>query len=59
MSPDEYANLVASKILIDPVLSFQLKNQFKYIKILPNYILDRHSLNFATFIEWIRPHIFH
>lgn len=59
MSPDEYANLVASKILIDPVLSFQLKNQFKYIKILPNYILDRRSLNFATFIEWIRPHIFH
>jgi GNAT superfamily N-acetyltransferase len=57
MSPDEYANLVVSKYLVDPVLSFQLKNQFKYIKILPNYILDSRSLNFATFIEWTRPHL--
>jgi len=38
------------------VLTFQLKNDFKFIKILPNYIKDSRSLNYATFIEWINPY---
>jgi dihydrofolate reductase len=54
MFPHKYAKLVVSKNLLDPVLSFQHKNEFRYIKILANYLPDRRSLNFASFIEWSR-----
>ncbi len=52
MSPHKYAEQVVNKNLVDPVLTFQLRNDFKYIKILPNYLPDSRSLNFASFIEW-------
>ena len=39
----------------DPVLSFELDNGFRFIKILPNYLDDVRSLNYASFIEWINP----
>jgi hypothetical protein len=55
MSPHKYAKLVVSKNLVHPVLSFQLKNEFRYIRILPNYLPDSRSLNFASIIEWSRP----
>lgn len=49
---EEYARLVTNNEIIDPVLSFDIKNGFKHIKILSNYIADFRSLNFASFIEW-------
>lgn len=55
MSAQEYAEKVVKEELKDLVLSFQLKNGFKFIKILPNYMRDSRSLNYATFIEWINP----
>jgi GNAT superfamily N-acetyltransferase len=55
ISPHEYAKRVVGNELGDPVLTFQLRNEFKYIKILPNYIRDIRSLNFASLIEWTRP----
>ena len=55
MSVQEYADKVVKEQIHDPVLSFQLKNGFKFIKILPNYINDSRSLNYATFIEWLNP----
>lgn len=55
MSAKEYAEKVVSGEIKDLVLSFQLKNGFKYIKILPNYMKDTRSLNNASFIEWINP----
>ena len=55
MSAKEFAEKVVRGELQDPVLSFQLKNGFKYIKVLPNYLLDRRSLNFASLIEWQNP----
>jgi GNAT superfamily N-acetyltransferase len=55
MSAQEYAEKVVSGELKDPVLSFQLKNGFKFIKVLPNYLYDKHSLNYASFIEWLNP----
>ena len=58
MSPHQYAMSVVNNHLVDPVLTFQLKNQFKYIKILPNYLVDHRSLNFATLIEWNAPKLF-
>jgi GNAT superfamily N-acetyltransferase len=54
MSPEKYTQRVINKKLIDPVLSFDIKNGFKHIKILPNYLPDSRSLNFASFIEWTR-----
>jgi GNAT superfamily N-acetyltransferase len=54
LSPGDYAMRVVAGELVDPVLTFQLRNGFKFVRILPNYIHDRRSLNFAAFIEWTR-----
>jgi ribosomal protein S18 acetylase RimI-like enzyme len=51
----EYAEKVVKGELKDLVLSFQLNNGFRFIKILQNYMKDSHSLNYASFIEWINP----
>lgn len=55
MSASEYAERVIKGELRDPVLSFELDNEFKFIKILPNYLNDVRSLNYASFIEWVNP----
>jgi ribosomal protein S18 acetylase RimI-like enzyme len=57
LSALEYAQKVISRELRDPVLSFELDNEFKFIKILPNYLDDVRSLNYASFIEWVNPNI--
>jgi ribosomal protein S18 acetylase RimI-like enzyme len=55
MSAEEYARKVVAGELEDPVLSFQLRNGFNFIRILPNYMRDSRSMNYATFIEWKNP----
>ena len=55
MSPYEYADKVMKGELKDPVLSFELDNGFRFVKILPNYLDDVRSLNYASFIEWLNP----
>jgi GNAT superfamily N-acetyltransferase len=55
MSPKQYAKKAENGELKDPVISFQLKNDFKLIKVLPNYLYDKRSLNYAAFIEWLNP----
>jgi hypothetical protein len=55
MSVSEYAQRVIEGEMHDPVLSFELDNGFRFIKILPNYLDDMRSLNYASFIEWINP----
>lgn len=55
MSASEYADKVIDGELHDPVLSFELDNGFKFIKILPNYLDDVRSRNYASFIEWLNP----
>src|SRR5215467_10425631 len=55
MTPQEYVQKVIDGELADPVLSFQLKNGFKFIKVLPDYLYDRHSVNYASFLEWVNP----
>jgi ribosomal protein S18 acetylase RimI-like enzyme len=57
MSPFEYANKVIAGELKDPVLSFELDNGFRFIKILPNYLDDICSLNYASLIEWLNPKV--
>jgi len=56
LSPEEYVQNVINEQISDQVLTFQLRNDFRFIKILPNYIKDSRSLNYATFIEWLNPH---
>ena len=56
LSPLEYAHKVVNCEIHDLVLSFDLVNGFNFIKILPNYLEDARSLNFASFIEWKNPH---
>lgn len=53
----EYAQNVIQGELRDPVLSFELDNGFSFVKILPNYMDDIRSLNFASFIEWLNPNV--
>ncbi len=55
MSALEYAQRVIRGELRDPVLSFELDNGFKFVKILTNYLDDVRSLNYASFIEWLNP----
>lgn len=55
MTVDQYAKDVLEGKLHDPVLSFEIANGFRFIKILSNYLDDVRSLNFASFIEWLNP----
>jgi ribosomal protein S18 acetylase RimI-like enzyme len=55
LSALDYAQKVLRGELRDPVLSFELANGFRFIKILPNYMDDVRSLNYASFIEWLNP----
>ena len=51
ISPLQYVKKAIAGEIKDPVLLFQLKNGFSFIKILPNYLYDKRSLNYASFIE--------
>jgi hypothetical protein len=55
MTPNEYIQKVIEGEIDEPVLGFQLKNGFKFIKVLPNYLKDNRSVDYATFIEWKNP----
>jgi predicted amidohydrolase/GNAT superfamily N-acetyltransferase len=53
MSPKEYLYKVKMKEIYDPVLTFQLSNEFHVKKIIKNYLLgDEESLEYATLLEW-------
>jgi len=55
LSALEYSRKVIEREIEDPVLLFQLKNGFKFIKVLRNYLYDRSSMNYANFLEWLNP----
>ncbi len=53
MSPQKYIQLVKDKELFDPVLTFQLSNDFHVKKLLKNYLPgDDHSKSYAVLLEW-------
>jgi predicted amidohydrolase/ribosomal protein S18 acetylase RimI-like enzyme len=53
MTPKEYIDKVKSKEIYDPVLTFQLSNDFHVRKVLKNYLpSDSESNAYATLIEW-------
>ncbi|MFN3752901.1 GNAT family N-acetyltransferase [Flavobacterium sp.] len=53
ISPKIYIDKVRQKEIYDPVLSFQLSNDFHVIKIMRNYLAgDKSSKEFAVLLEW-------
>ncbi len=54
-SPEEYAQRVAHGEIRDLVLSFQLREGFELRGVMPHYLQDKHSKNYASLIEWLNP----
>lgn len=53
MSPTEYIARVAGKEIYDPILSFQLANDFTVKRLLRRYLPeDQESVGYATLLEW-------
>jgi len=53
ITPKEYIQKVKQKEIYDPVLSFQLANDFHVKKVLKNYLPeDSQSKEFATLLQW-------
>lgn len=53
MSPKEYIDKVKRKEINDPVLNFQISNDFHPAKILKDYLTgDKASQEFAVLLEW-------
>jgi predicted amidohydrolase/GNAT superfamily N-acetyltransferase len=53
MSPQEYIKRVKKKEFYDPILTFQLSNDFEVKRVLKNYLPeDRASRGYATLLEW-------
>ena len=53
LSPKQYIDKVRLKELHDPVLSFQLSNDFHVMRVMKNYLEgDRESQDFAVLLEW-------
>ncbi|WP_448213206.1 GNAT family N-acetyltransferase [Colwellia sp. MEBiC06753] len=53
LSPQKYIELVKKKELYDPILSFQLSNDFEVKRLLTGYLPeDKESKGYATLLEW-------
>jgi predicted amidohydrolase len=53
LKPREYIQKVRDKVIYDPVLTFQLSNDFHVRKIITDYLPhDKESKAYATLIEW-------
>lgn len=54
MSPQKYIELVKKKEIFDPILTFQLSNDFEVRRVLSKYLPeDKQSKGYATLLEWI------
>ena len=53
MRPDEYIKKVRNREIVDPVLTFQIANDFHPKKVIANYMPeDDRSVSNAVFLEW-------
>ena len=56
--PDEYVLRVVEGLEYDPTLSFQLKEGFHVLAVVPHYLTDDpESLGYAAVIEWLNPEL--
>lgn len=53
--PHEYAARVVSGEVHDLVLSFQLREGFELRDVMPHYLTDPKSMNYASLLEWLNP----
>ncbi len=54
MSPQKYIEAVKRKEIYDPILTFQLSNDFEVKRVLRAYLPeDKESGGFATLLEWV------
>ncbi|UYZ61131.1 bifunctional GNAT family N-acetyltransferase/carbon-nitrogen hydrolase family protein [Hymenobacter latericus] len=54
LTPAKYVEMVRNKELTDPILTFQLSNEFHVRKIIRGYLpYDSESKAYATLLEWI------
>lgn len=54
MTPAKYVEMVRNKELVDPILTFQLSNEFHVRKIIRGYLpYDSESKAYATLLEWL------
>ena len=57
MTPEEYIDQVKRRELYDPILSFQLNNEFDVREVLTGYMpQDRDSQAYATLVQWDNIH---
>jgi len=53
MKPGRYVQMVKNREIVDPVLSFQLSNDFHYKKVVPGYWPEDHkSKGYGVILEW-------
>ena len=53
LAPQEYIEQVKRKEIFDPILSFQISNDFEVKRVLKGYLPDdKESLGYATLLEW-------
>jgi predicted amidohydrolase len=53
LTPKEYIDQVKLKVIHDPVLDFQLSNDFYVKRILKGYLIgDKDSLDYAVLLQW-------
>lgn len=58
LNPDEYVVAVVEGIEHDPTLSFQLREGFHVLAVVPHYLSDDpESLGYAAVIEWLNPQL--
>lgn len=57
MSPQKYIELVKKREIFDPILTFQLSNDFEVKRVLTGYLPeDEESKGYATLLEWSNLH---
>lgn len=58
MKPEDYVNAVVQGLAYDPTLSFQLREGFHVLAVVPHYLTDDPaSLGYAAVIEWVNPQV--
>jgi len=56
LTPEQYVERVVAGELRDPTLSFQLREGFRVLAVVPSYLAnDPESLGYAVVIEWLNP----
>ncbi len=55
LTPEQYVEQVVAGVLRDPVLSFLLRCGRMPVRLVPNYLEDEDSHNYAMLMEWTNP----